>query len=320
MYAVRGKLTPEVGVLLMRAIEAASDQIYRRHRIKELDTERAAAQRRADALGLLAERAMAAGLGGRAPEAGSGRGADRDGGEGAGRGDGGAEPGDGGDAGMEGDASERAEAPISGTRAGRYQVVLHVDAATLAAEGEPGRSELEDGTRVSAETSRRISCDAGLVRITHAPDGSVLDVGRRTRTIPPALRRVLEARDRGCRFPGCGLRFTDGHHVKHWADGGPTSLANTVLLCKHHHTLVHEGGWKIDWWGEGRPVFFGPRGQLDYEGRWQPPELPEDVVEALLEENRALGIEPDWRTAGARWKREEDIPDRVLFRAMEALE
>ena len=136
--------------------------------------------------------------------------------------------------------TERADAvPISGTRAARYQVVLHVDAATLSEDsagpaadaGGSGRSELEDGTRVAAETSRRISCDAGLVRITHAPDGSVLDVGRRTRTIPPALRRALEARDRGCRFPGCGLRFTDAHHLKHWADGGETGLTNTALLC-----------------------------------------------------------------------------------------
>ncbi|MEX1258937.1 MAG: HNH endonuclease signature motif containing protein [Gemmatimonadota bacterium] len=62
--------------------------------------------------------------------------------------------------------------------------------------------------------------------------GTVLDVGRKTRTIPPALRRALESRDRGCRFPGCGFRFTDAHHVRHWADGGKTSLANCILLCR----------------------------------------------------------------------------------------
>jgi hypothetical protein len=141
-------------------------------------------------------------------------------------------------------------APLSGTRAERYQVVLHVEASTLEKESEPGRSELEDGTRVSAETSRRLSCDASLVRLTKGPSGEVrnaeangaqvegnsmpdpatydgsmrdggprhhstLDIGRKTRTIPPALRRALEARDRGCRFPGCGLRFTDAHHVRH---------------------------------------------------------------------------------------------------------
>jgi hypothetical protein len=152
----------------------------------------------------------------------------------------------------------------------------------------------------------------------HDADGRILDVGRRARTIPPALRRALEARDRGCRFPGCGSRFTDGHHVRHWADGGGTSLANTLLLCRHHHTLVHEGGWKVDWWGEGRPVFFGPRGQMVFEGRWQPPEVAEDAAQALINQNRALGIEPDERTAGARWKRADDVPDQVYCAAAEA--
>jgi hypothetical protein len=282
MYVVRGKLPPELGVLLMRAIEAASDQIYREQRVEALETEQAAAQRRADALALLAERALSAGLG---------------------------------------------DAPVSGTRAERYQVVLHVDEPTLEAEGRPtacgggcpGRSELDDGTRVSAETSRRLSCDTGLVRMRHGPDGPVLDVGRRTRTIPPALRRVLEARDRGCRFPGCGSRFTDGHHVRHWADGGETNLQNTVLLCRHHHTLVHEGGWTVEWWGEGRPAFFGPRGQTVFEGGWQPPELPADPVEALVAAHRTRGIEPDCTTAGARWKREEDIPIEVMLGAAEAM-
>ena len=87
-------------------------------------------------------------------------------------------------------------------------------------------------TARATRPSRRLSCDAGLVRITRGADGSILDVGRRTRTITPALRRALDVRDRGCRFPGCGLRFTDAHHLRHWADGGKTSLANTVLLCR----------------------------------------------------------------------------------------
>jgi hypothetical protein len=171
---------------------------------------------------------------------------------------------------------------------------------------------------MEAETCRRISCDAGLVRITHAPDGSVLDVGRRTRTIPPALRRALEARDRGCRFPGCGSRFTDAHHVKHWAYGGETSLTNTTLLCRHHHALVHEGGWRVMWSGEGPLIFVDPRGGTHYDARPKVPELDTHPVRALVEENRRRGIEPDWRTAGARWKREADIPSDVYFRALEA--
>ena len=219
----------------------------------------------------------------------------------------------------------REQIPISGTRAERYQVVLHVDAETLKAEGEPGRSELEDGTRVSAEASRRLSCDCGLVQASHGPDGSILDVGRRTRTISPALRRALDIRDQGCRFPGCGLRFTEGHHVMHWADGGETSLGNTLLLCGHHHRLVHEGGWKVDWWGLGRPVFFDPRGGTHFDGRWEAPressagEPEKDLTGSLIEQNRRRGVRPDGWTAGARWKREVDIPDRVYFRALEAL-
>lgn len=273
MYVVKGRLTPEVGALLMRAVEAAGDALYREGAHGPGSEDAEAAQRRADAIGLLAERALAAGFGGR-----------------------------------------------RGTRAQRYQVVLHVETATLRSEGEPGRSELEDGTRVSAETSRRISCDASLVRIEHDEGGSILNAGRKTRTVSPALRRALEARDRGCRFPGCGLRFTDAHHVRHWADGGETSLGNCLLLCRHHHRLVHEGGWRVEWWGEGRPVFFDPRGGTHFDGRWQPPELPEEPVQALVAENRRQGTRPDGWTAGARWKREADIPDAVFFRALEALE
>ncbi len=286
MVVVRGRLTPEAGALLMRAVEAAADALYRRGHVPgegkrwrhALEREAEARRRRADALALLAERALAAGFG--------------------------AEDG----------------APVSGSRAERYQVLLHVDAETLAEGPEgAGRSELEEGTRVSAETSRRVSCDAAVVRIEHDARGSVVGAGRRRRTVSPALRRALEARDRGCRFPGCGLRFTDAHHVTHWADGGETSLANLVLLCRHHHRLVHEGGWSVEWWGEGRPAFFDPRGGVHFEGRWEPPELPEDPVGALEAEHRARGIEPDWRTLGPRWRRLEDAPDELYFRAMEAV-
>ena len=255
MYVLRGRLTPEVGALLMRALEAAGDALFRERGPAESDQEHA--QRRADALGLLAERALAAGFG-------------------------------------------RADAPVSGTRAERYQVILHVDHGTLTRDAEPGRSELEDGTRVPAETSRRLACDSSVIRVAHDADGGVLSVGRRTRTIPPALRRALDLRDRGCRFPGCGLRFTHGHHVRHWADGGETSLPNLLLLCDFHHRLVHEGGWTVGWWGEGRPVFYDPWGGTHFDGRWQPPDLPEDPVAALVQANTFRGARPDAWTACAR--------------------
>jgi hypothetical protein len=94
----------------------------------------------------------------------------------------------------------------------------------------------------------------------HARDGSVLDVGQKTRTIPPAIRGALEARDRHCQFPGCTARRCDGHHIRHWADGGPTRLDNLTLLCRRHHRAVHEGAFTIAQRDEGTPMFYRPDG------------------------------------------------------------
>ena len=147
----------------------------------------------------------------------------------------------------------------------------------------------------------------------------MLDVGRKTRTISPSVRRALEVRDRGCRFPGCGLRFTDAHHIKHWADGGETALSNLLLLCSHHHRLLHEEGWSVEWWAVGQAAFIDPRGQTHMGRPSQAPELEPNPVEALIEETRRRGANPNFYTAGARCKREADIPDDVYFRAREVL-
>ena len=261
MYVVRGRLEPEAGAALMRAIEAASDAIYRD---EDPEARPAAEQRRADAAGMVAERALAAGFG---------------------------------------DAA-------SGARAERFQVVVHTEAATLVETGETGRSEL-DGVRVCAETSRRMACDAAVVRMAHGRDGEVLSVGRRTRTIPPHIRRALEERDRGCRYPGCGSRFTEAHHVRHWADGGETSLANTVLLCRRHHRLVHEGRAKMALDRHGRAVFFTKRGAAI----GSVPPAPAGAAGRLP---RAPG-EPFgrlWNGAG----RHSRVPERTEIRLREALE
>ncbi|MSO37664.1 MAG: HNH endonuclease, partial [Acidimicrobiia bacterium] len=111
--------------------------------------------------------------------------------------------------------------------------------------GEAGRCELERTGPISAETARRIACDAGISRIITDPDGIPLDVGRSRRTVPPPLRKAVVARDRGCRFQGCDRLPSrcQAHHVIHWSHGGVTSLDNLVLLCSHHHHLLHEGGW-----------------------------------------------------------------------------
>ena len=126
-----------------------------------------------------------------------------------------------------------------------------------------GQSALDEagGIHVSAETARRLACDAATVTMRHGPAGEVLDVGRRTRTISPALRRALAARDRHCRFPGCQTRRTDAHHIEHWAQGGATALDNLVLLCRRHHRAVHEEGFRVTLDAAGEARFLRPDGR-----------------------------------------------------------
>ena len=242
MVVVRGRLTPEVGAVLRRALEAACDQARGKGAAAEeamAVEEKLAptfAQRQADAMGVIAESALAGGL-------------DR------------------------------------GTAGDRYQVVVHVDAGALAQEPDvpagtsesaasdieptedrqyvpagtppppaahaapaaPSQTVLDEagGIHVSAATARRLACDSATVTMRHGPSGEILDVGRRTRTISPALRRALASRDGQCRFPGCQNRRCDAHHVRHWAAGGATALDNLVLLCRRHHRTVHEEGFSV---------------------------------------------------------------------------
>ena len=268
-YVVRGRLEPEAGAVLMRAIEAATDALYRG---EDPDARPTSRQRRADAAGLVAERALAAGL-----------------------------------------AADADDAVQSGTRAERYQVTVHTEMNTLEEHGEGGRSEL-DGVRVSAETSRRMACDASVVHMMHR-DGQVVSVGRKTRTIPPHLRRALEERDRGCRYPGCGSRFTEAHHVKHWADGGETSLANTVLLCRRHHRLVHEGGVRMALDAKGQAVFFTRDGKMLAS-------VPPSVKELKLTPNLppAPPLRPGQMYNGAARLANGAVPWEIEAAAREAIE
>ena len=255
---VRGRLTPEVGALLTRALDAARETLYQRTRVTggatapdpamALPTR---AQQQADALALLAETALHHVI----------------------------DPGAPGE---------------------RYQVIVHVDAAVLADPEQPGQSVLEEGSHVSAETSRRLACDASRVVMRHDDEGRIVEVGARTRTIPPALRRALLHRDRSCRFPGCHVRFGQGHHVRHWAQGGPTTLGNLVLLCRRHHHAVHEEGYRVS---------RGPDGALDFrrpDGR-PLPQVPTaapvaaDPIHALHAQHAALGLSLHARTACPGW-------------------
>ena len=219
MVVIRGRLSPEVGAVVQRALEAAADALFHEHRGAaqghELAEEVTPAQRRADALGRLAEAALSAKL----------------------------------DAGSAGD---------------RYRVVLHVDAHADTAPSLADGAVLETDAgplRVSAETSKRLSCDASRVAMSQ-DQGTTLDVGRRTRTVPAAIRRALTARDRHCRFPGCTSRRCDAHHVDHWMNGGSTSLDNLMLLCRRHHRAVHEGGIRLETRGDGTWFVVDPTGAV----------------------------------------------------------
>jgi hypothetical protein len=125
---------------------------------------------------------------------------------------------------------------------------------------------------VRSELARRLACDASLMRVVMNGRSEPLDVGRRTPVVSAAIRRAVIVRDRGCRFPGCDRpqAWCDAHHVVHWADGGPTSLANLLLLCRRHHGMVHRsGGFGLELL-EGRPVFRRPDGSI-LEDRGPPP-------------------------------------------------
>ena len=282
MLLLRARLTPEVGAVLLRAVEAALEQVPAAAEGAE-GAEPTIAQRRADALGLVAESALAGGL----------------------------DPGNPGDrfqvivhvpadtlAAREPasspprvSAEPRAASPAASqplaaaAHAGRETAVgvasetataaPHVaaepsEASAGAGEPAPPAADLDAGQAVieqagglhlGREAARRLACDAALVALRHGAGGEVLDVGRRTRAVPTALRRALLDRDRSqCQFPGCDSRHCDAHHVVHWADGGETRLQNLVLCCRFHHRALHEEGFQVVADAAGQFQFLRPDG------------------------------------------------------------
>lgn len=228
---LRARIPGEDGALVLRALEAALERLADGDRDRDgrgvddvsAETREPQRARNADALVLLADTALAAAD------------AERTGGD-------------------------------------RHQVVVHVDVATLAAteaqeaaatdgRAGPHTCRLAEGAAIAAETARRLACDASIVAALER-DGATLSVGRKRRSIPPAIRRALRRRDACCAFPGCTrTRWLDAHHIEHWAHGGHTSLDNLVHLCHHHHQLVHEGGWTLARGADGAPVVTSPQGR-----------------------------------------------------------
>ena len=264
MFVIRGCLAPEAGEVLMKALDAASDKLY----AEQQEDKPPVGKVRADALALVAESALKGGL----------------------------DPGSSGD---------------------RYQVVVHANGEELTAQESAtadnrthvpagtSRARVPAGTSpfpgavngawlgtshvpVSAETARRIACDAGRVSMTHR-DGQILSVGRKTRTIPPPIRRALEFRDQGCRFPGCTSEHCDAHHIVHWADGGETKLSNLVLLCRRHHRLLHEGGFSVRM-NEARAVQFLDKRDRPLERSPAPPPVGSYPARELIRHLEDAGI------------------------------
>ncbi|GGU32556.1 HNH endonuclease [Lentzea flava] len=124
---------------------------------------------------------------------------------------------------------------------------------------QAGAATLDSGERIPADQVRQLACSAGIIPIVLGSRSQPLDVGRRSRLFTASIRRALVARDHGCAFPGCSRppKHCDAHHVHHWADGGDTRIDNGVLLCRHHHTLIHRSGWEVTI-EQGVPVFYPP--------------------------------------------------------------
>ncbi len=238
-YVIRARLAPEQGERLLRALEAAEEEL-------PLDDTVNGTMRRADALERMADSYLANGVG------------DSSGGD-------------------------------------RYTVHVHTRVEALEAA-----AVTEDD--VSAETSRRAACDCGVVHWLENDRGQALNIGRRSRNITPALRRALEHRDGGCTFPGCTTRHhVDAHHVVHWADGGETKLDNLVLLCRHHHRLVHEGGYGVALSPSGEKRFRDPKGTLLPTG---PDSRFRGNVLALPSAHSGAGLKIDAGTLPPRWQGE----------------
>jgi hypothetical protein len=155
-----------------------------------------------------------------------------------------------------------------------------------------------DGTCISDVAVRRLACDCGVVGVLEDEAGIALSVGRRTRTIPGAMKRALLRRDRTCRYPGCSTRvFLEGHHITHWIDGGDTALSNLLCLCTHHHRYLHEYGFTVRTAENGDVAFFDSRGR-------PVPAVPEPAkprprgFDTIREQNRELHITRDTPALG----------------------
>jgi len=292
MLVLRGRMTPEDGAVFMKAMEAmvaAQNPPVSQDDDSANLPEKTFPQKRVDALLALAEQAMS--------------------------------------------TMEEGLQPLSS--ADKYQVVIHIEGGNQRGHAQSnGHSHehnheqhcsIESGAHnlpLSPATARRLCCDASLVPVLEDANGNVLNIGRKTRAIPPSIRRALLIRDHGCRFPGCcESRYVDAHHVQHWCDGGETRLDNLVLLCRHHHRLLHQEGYEIVKRAEQQFEFLTPGG--DAMPSAMAPQFAtaaEDMASetlAIEREHQGIGLMIDSHTAVTRWQGERmdyDLAVGVMMR------
>jgi len=279
MFVVKGRLPPEVGAMLQKALDTAADALRQRKREQQEDTdtedekeccdgcppqmsEEEHRSLRVAALGLVAQQAISSGLSGKLEDE---------------------------------DKTNTRRGPQP-----KNLLVVHVDAAVLADPRKHGRSYIEGVGHIPAGTSRRFACDAQVVEVIEDAQGNLLDVGRKSRRITEPLARALKERDKACTFPGCNrTRHLHAHHIEHWISGGETNLRNLTLQCNWHHHLVHEGGFSVEGTGE-LPVFRNPRGEL-IEASPALPGAPCRPADALVARNRAEGLNITPETNRITW-------------------
>ncbi len=188
------------------------------------------------------------------------------------------------------------------------QVFVHVNANDAHPDNRinGGHTTHTDDRRwIAPDVARQLACDAALTTVLENDRGEVLNVGRRSRTVPRRIAHALRIRDGGCRFPSCGQRrWTDAHHIRHWADGGETSLDNLVTLCRFHHRGLHQGEFRIERGAGGELKFIGNDGRSIAPARY--PQFPgvgnaAAATRRLEGDNRNRGVAIDRRTAVTQW-------------------
>lgn len=198
-------------------------------------------------------------------------------------------------AGSSGDEDGAGDSAESSSAAAQLRELAHESIDCL--------GELPSGAPLSSFAIRRLACDAGLVEVHLDSHGQPLSVGRKTRAIPAPIKRALNVRDRTCSFPGCSnRRFLEGHHIRHWADGGETSLPNLLHLCSRHHHFVHEQGYQIVIDDHGKPCFLDPAGRPVVASplRPQPTNAGWPTIRAA---NESLSL--DAKTGACKWAGED---------------